>query len=64
MAKKQVVKQHPGVGHKCRECAHHYGECSPAHDGHLILCRCPFKKDGGKFCIFMNDDACERYKAQ
>lgn len=47
----------------CRDCAHHYDEHSKAIDGHLILCRCPFQKEGGKFSIFLNDRACvEHFK--
>lgn len=46
----------------CRDCAHSYDWCSPAMDGHLILCHCPFKMDGGKYCVFLNDPQCENFK--
>lgn len=45
----------------CRDCAHSYDWNSPALDGHLILCRCPYMKEGGKYCIFLSDPACERF---
>lgn len=45
----------------CRDCAHSYDWHSPAHDGHLILCRCPYKMEGGRFCVFLSDPACERF---
>lgn len=63
MSKKEA-KKHAGNGHKCKECAHHYDEHSKAIDGHMILCRCPYKMDNGKFCIFLGDNACEKFKAQ
>lgn len=45
----------------CRDCAESYDWHSKALDGHLILCRCPYKMDGGKFCIFLSDPACEEH---
>lgn len=58
------VKQVQEVTHRCRDCAHSYDWHSKALDGHLILCRCPFKQQGGKYCIFLSDPACERFKAR
>lgn len=58
--KENKIQSH--INRKCKECAHHYDEHSKAIDGHLILCRCPFKMNGGEYCIFLNDDACERFK--
>lgn len=46
----------------CRDCANSYGWCSPAIDGHLILCRCPYKQQGGKYCVFLSDPQCEHFK--
>lgn len=60
MAKKNVEKL-PFPGKHCSDCGHHYDEHSRAHDGGWILCRCPFKMDGGKYCIFMKQPACERF---
>lgn len=58
MAKrKQQVKR--TTKYQCRDCANSYDWNSRALDGHLILCRCPFKQDGGRFCIFLSDPACE-----
>lgn len=31
-------------------------------DGHLILCRCPHRKQGGKYLIFLSDPQCEHFK--
>lgn len=56
----KIVKQE--TRYFCRDCEHHYDEQSRAIDGHLILCRCPFKQEGGKFCIFLSDRACEQFK--
>lgn len=47
--------------YKCRDCANSYDWHSKALDGHLILCRCPYKMQGGKFCIFLSDPACEEH---
>jgi len=48
--------------YRCRDCANSYDWHSEAVDGHLILCRCPYKQEGGKFCIFLKDPACEHFK--
>ena len=48
--------------YRCRDCANSYDWHSEAVDGHLILCRCPYKQEGGKFCIFLKDTACEHFK--
>lgn len=45
----------------CSDCAHHYNECSPAQDGHMILCYCKHFKDG-KWAQFLNSPACDRFK--
>lgn len=47
--------------YQCRDCANSYDWHSKALDGHLILCRCPYKMEGGKYCIFLNDRACEEH---
>ncbi len=52
---KQVTK------YRCRDCANSYDWHSEALDGHLILCRCPHKMEGGKFCIFLNDPQCDKF---
>lgn len=51
-----------GIIYHCRDCAHSYDWHSRAIDGHLILCRCPYKMDGGRYCIFLHDEQCERFK--
>lgn len=48
-------------GKHCRDCALSYDWHDKAHDGSLILCRCPHKQQGGKFCIFLSDRACEKF---
>lgn len=50
------------LSYKCRDCANSYDWHSKALDGHLILCRCPYKQQGGKFCVFLIDPACEHFK--
>lgn len=53
----------PATQYRCKDCAHSYDWHSKALDGHLILCRCPYKMDGGRFCIFLSDPACvEHFK--
>lgn len=49
------------VTHRCRDCERSYDWHSKALDGHLILCRCPLKQQGGKFCVFLNDPSCESF---
>ena len=48
--------------YRCRDCANSYDWHSKAIDGHLILCRCPYKQEGGKFCVFLKDPVCEHFK--
>ena len=50
------------VKYRCRDCANSYDWHSKAIDGHLILCRCPYKQQGGKFCVFLSDPQCEHFK--
>ena len=51
------------TGKRCRDCAHSYDwQNRSFDDGHLILCRCPFQKEGGKYCIFLSDLACEYFE--
>ena len=57
----QKKKQEEKPKRFCRECGHSYDWHDKAWDGHLILCRCPFKQQGGKFCIFLSDEACENF---
>lgn len=45
----------------CRDCANSYDWNSRAVDGHLILCRCKYKQNGGKYCIFLSDPQCENF---
>ncbi len=54
-------KQREKPKYECRHCVHSYDWHSKALDGHLILCRCPYKQQGGKFCIFLRDPACEEH---
>ena len=58
--KRQRQVEEPPKYH-CRDCAHSYDWHSKAVDGHLILCRCPYKQKGGKFSIFLKDPQCERF---
>lgn len=56
---KQAKTENP---YHCRDCEHHYDERSKAIDGHFILCRCPYRMEGGKFCIFLHDNICDKFK--
>lgn len=56
---KGVPAKHEGK--TCGECAEHYGECSPALDGHMTLARCQYYT-GGKYCVLMSDQACVHFK--
>lgn len=47
--------------HECRECERSYDWHSKAYDGGLILCRCPLKQQGGRFCVFLDDPSCESF---
>lgn len=56
------TKAKPKPQYCCRDCTHSYGWCSPsAATGEPILCRCPYKKEGGKDCIFMKDPQCDKF---
>nr|DAP49985.1 MAG TPA: zinc-ribbon domain protein [Caudoviricetes sp.] len=58
--KRTAVQARPT--YRCRDCANSYDWHSKAVDGHLILCRCPYKQNGGQFCIFLKDPQCEHFK--
>lgn len=49
------------AGYQCKDCANSYDWHSKALDGSMILCRCPYKQDGGKWCIFLSQTACEKF---
>lgn len=44
-----------------RDCANSYDWHSKALNGYLILCRCPYRQEGGRFCIFLNDQQCKNF---
>ena len=48
--------------YQCKDCANSYDWHNKALDGHLILCRCRYKKQGGKYCIFLSAPQCEHFK--
>ena len=43
------------------DCANSYDWHSKALNGYLILCRCPYRQEGGRFCIFLNDQQCKNF---
>lgn len=60
--KRQAQKQtEQAMLYRCRDCANSYDWHSKALDGHLILCRCKYKQDGGRYCIFLSDLQCEHF---
>lgn len=65
MQRKVTGRQKPIVTeYRCRDCQHSYDWHDKALDGHLILCRCPFdgKTENGKWCKFLNDYQCDKFK--
>ncbi len=46
----------------CRDCAHSYDWHSMSINNEPILCRCPYKQQGGKYCVFLKDPQCELFK--
>lgn len=50
--------------YKCKDCVHSYDWHSKALDGHLILCRCKEdeKTEHGKWCKFISDPQCAKFK--
>lgn len=63
MARKKILSEAKNAfpDKKCRDCANSYDWHSEAIDGHLILCRCKHRKEGGKYCVFLRDPACELF---
>ena len=51
----------PAIVYQCKDCANSYDWHSKALDGHLILCRCKYKQQGGWYCIFLKDPQCEHF---
>lgn len=45
--KKQIKPIATATIYHCKDCAKSYDWHSKALDGHLILCRCPHKQEGG-----------------
>ena len=56
----QRGKQQEKPKYQCRHCKHSYDLYSKALDGHFILCRCPFYKEG-KYFRFLSDPRCEHF---
>ena len=46
----------------CRDCAHSYYWHEKGADGKPFLCRCPYQQEGGRFSIFLEDTACEKFR--
>jgi hypothetical protein len=49
-----VAKKKEVILHKCKECVHSTDWQNKANDGHLILCRCPFRE----YLQFLEKDGC------
>lgn len=47
---------------RCGECANAYDFHERGADGSLFLCRCEHRKERGKFSIFADDYACEKFR--
>lgn len=50
--------------YKCKDCVYSYDWHSKALDGYLILCRCKEdeKTEHGKWCKFLSDSQCAKFK--
>lgn len=59
--KRRVTGVQERSEYQCRHCANSYDWHSRAIDGHLILCRCRYRQEGGKYCIFLSDPACVKH---
>lgn len=57
MAKKTASTNPKHLGLTCKDCRHSYEPHSPAIDGHMILCRCPYFE----FSKFLNRDCCDKF---
>lgn len=62
MVKRKNKQPKEDVKYHCRDCANSYDWHSKAIDGHFILCRCPYKQQSGRFCVFLSDPQCEHFK--
>lgn len=62
MAVKSKANSPTEAKYHCSDCEHSYDWHSKALDGRLLLCRCPFKQQGGKYCIFLFNPQCENFK--
>lgn len=51
--KKQIKPIATATIYHCKDCAKSYDWHSKALDGHLILCRCPHKQEGGAIVYFL-----------
>jgi hypothetical protein len=49
---------------RCGECAHAYDFHERGADGKLYLCRCEYRKERGKYSIFVDDYECEHYRTK
>jgi len=61
MARTARRKAEPPTQYRCRDCQNSYDWQEIGYDGKPFLCRCQYKQEGGKFCIFLNDRQCEHF---
>lgn len=55
-------KQQQQPQRHCSDCSESYDWHEIGADGKPYLCRCKFKKEGGKYSIFLDDKECENFK--
>ena len=60
MAKKKTIEKETRQ-YTCRECANSYDWHGKNYAGEPFLCRCKYKQQGGKFCIFLKDPQCANF---
>nr|UWI02380.1 MAG: hypothetical protein [Bacteriophage sp.]DAZ56206.1 MAG TPA: zinc-ribbon domain protein [Caudoviricetes sp.] len=61
MARRKTTGISASTQYHCRDCANSYDWHSLSLKGEPILCRCPHKAEGGKWCIFLSDPACDEH---
>lgn len=60
VAESRRKKQKPQ--RRCADCSESYDWHETGADGKPYLCRCRFRKEEGKYSIFLDDFECENFK--
>lgn len=57
-----AIKKTLSVHKRCADCSESYDWHEKGADGKPFLCRCRFRKDGGRYSIFLDDYECDKFK--